>query len=63
MGVFAIGVEYALDASVERHHHPDAREHRWPAEVGDQDQGFHSRLPLRGGVHVLRKPDDVVASV
>jgi hypothetical protein len=30
MVVFAIGVKYSLDLSVERPHHPNTREHRWP---------------------------------
>ena len=45
MMVFAIGIEHALDVAVQRSHDADAREHRRAAR--DQDQGFHSGLPLR----------------
>jgi len=33
----------------------------WPAEIGDQDQGFHRRLPLRRFVLGLRRLGDVFA--
>jgi hypothetical protein len=50
-----IGIEYALNVSVQRSHDADAREHRRPAQRCDQYQGFHGSLPLRGRVFDLRQ--------
>jgi hypothetical protein len=52
-----------LDVTVQRFNDADAREHRRPAAVRDQDQGLNSRLPLCGGVDLLRKSDDVLAGI
>jgi hypothetical protein len=49
--------------AVQRSHDADPHKHRRPAEIGDQNQGFHCGLPLRGGVDMLRKTDDLVAGV
>jgi hypothetical protein len=47
MVVFATGIEYALDVSVQCLHDADARHHRRPAVTfGDQDQDFNRSLPL-----------------
>ena len=63
MRVLALRIEFARDVTVQRLHDADAREHRRPTEVRDQDQRLHSGLPLRRGVDLLWKPDNVVASV
>ncbi len=47
MVVFATGIEYALDVSVQCLHDADARHHRRPAVTfGDRDQDFNRSLPL-----------------
>jgi len=63
MGVFAIGVENALDAPVQRPQHPDAREHRRPSRRRDEHQGLHRCLPFGRGMLSLRKLRDVVAGI
>jgi hypothetical protein len=55
MGVFAIGIEHALDVAVQRSHDANVREHRWAAVAfGDQDQGFYRGLPLLDLLFALR---------
>jgi len=53
MVAFPLGVEYALNVSIERLHDADPRHHRWVARLGDQDQGFHRCLPFWGFVFWL----------
>jgi hypothetical protein len=61
MRVLAIG-ELADVVPVKRPHDADSGEHRWPA-TGDDHQGLHRSLPLRGHVLGFRKFRDVVAGV
>ena len=63
MVAFPLGVEYALNVSIERLHDADPRHHRWVARLGDQDQGFHRCLPFRGLVLGIRKPRDEFAGI
>jgi hypothetical protein len=46
MVVFAIGIEHALDVSIQRPHDADARHHRAAVAFGDQDQRFDRNLPF-----------------
>ena len=56
-------IEHALNVTIERPHHADARKHCWPAKLCDQDQGFHRGLPFRGRVFRLWQLGDVGAGV
>jgi hypothetical protein len=47
MRVFAVRIEHALDAAVQRSHDADARKHRRAARCRDQDQGLYCVLPFR----------------
>src|SRR5207248_908535 len=47
MMLFASWIKHPFDVPVQRLHDADPSEHRWPAEIGDQDQRFHSRMPFR----------------
>jgi hypothetical protein len=58
----AVRIKRAFDVAGQRFHNADARKHCRPA-IGNEDQGFHSRLPLRCGVDLLQKPNDVVSGV
>jgi hypothetical protein len=44
-------------------HDADPREHRRPAKRGDQDQGFHRRLPLCGFVLGSRQLCDEISGI
>jgi len=47
MMVLAVWIEHALEVSVQRTHHADARKHGRPAVAfGGQDQGFYRGLPF-----------------
>jgi hypothetical protein len=50
MVVFAIGIENALDVTVQRFHDTDASEHRRAVVFGHQNQRFHRGLPFLGVV-------------
>jgi hypothetical protein len=63
MGVFAIGIEHALDVAVQCPHDADSRQHRGTASHRDEYQGFHRVLPFRRGMIGLGKLGDVVAGV
>src|SRR6476660_9683925 len=63
MVLLAIGIEPALDVTVQGLHDADPREHRRAAKGCDQDQCFHCGLPFRRSVFRLRELGDVVASV
>jgi hypothetical protein len=63
MMVFAIGIKLPDSVPVQGLHDADPREHRWPAERHDQDQGFHSCLPFRRLVLGLREPRNVIAGI
>jgi hypothetical protein len=54
MRVFPIRIKLANVATVQRPHHTNARKHRRPARLRDQDQRFHRRLPFFGFVLGLR---------
>ena len=45
MMLFAVRIEYAFDATIQRSHNPDARKHRWPVMVGNHSPA--ARLPNR----------------
>jgi len=61
--LFASWIKHPFDVPVQRLHDADPSEHRWPAEIGDQDQRFHSRLPFRRLVLGLGQLRDVIAGV
>jgi hypothetical protein len=63
MRVFAIGVEHALDVTVQCLHDADPGEHCRPSTRSDKHQGFHRCLPFRRGMLGFRKLGDVVAGV
>jgi hypothetical protein len=46
--IFAGRIEYVLDVTVQCFRDADTRERRRSAKLHDQDQRFHSSLPLRG---------------
>jgi hypothetical protein len=46
MRLFAIGIERALDVTIERPHDADAREHRRAAKTDDEQKSFHHSLPF-----------------
>lgn len=61
--ILAIWIEHPLPMPVQRSHDSDPREHRRATEIGDQDQGFHRRLPLRLRVDGFRELRDVIACI
>jgi hypothetical protein len=48
---FAVRIEYAFDATIQRSHNPDARKHRWPVMVGNHSPA--ARLPNRQSPPVI----------
>ena len=63
MAIFARRVEHALDVTVQRPHDTDAREHRWPAMLRNQQKSLHRGLPFFGIVLCLEQFRDVVSGV
>jgi hypothetical protein len=59
MLVFPVGVEHALDVTVQCQHHAYPGEHRWPVTLCNQQQRRHRCLPFRGAVLGLRQLGDV----
>jgi len=60
---FPIEIKLANVLTVQCLHDANAREHRRPAERGDEDQRFRSRLPFRGLVLSLRKLRDILTGI
>jgi hypothetical protein len=56
MLILAFGIEHLLDVAAQRFHDSNKSKHCRPAEVGDQNQGGHCGLPLRG--RCGRAPED-----
>jgi hypothetical protein len=54
MRLFAIGIEHALDMTIERLHDPDPRHHRMSA-AATEHQHFDRRLPFRQVGFLLRQ--------
>jgi len=54
-----IGVELANLVAVQRSHDPNARQHRRATALGDQEQCFGRRQPIRRFVLCLRELRDV----
>jgi hypothetical protein len=61
--IFPVGIEHALDVTVQRLHHADARKHRITVVLGDQQQRLHCSLPFLGIVLSLRQLGDVVGGI
>jgi hypothetical protein len=62
-GNYRSAIEWYLCPATYPDDDPDAREHRRAAVCRHQDQGFHSRLPLRRLVLGLRQLRDVVGRI
>ena len=62
MGILTIGVENALNVTIERSRDADAREHRGSAMCRDQDQRLHRGLPFRGLMVCFRQLRDEAKS-
>jgi hypothetical protein len=62
MRVFALGIEHPLDATVQRLHDPDPRQHRITAAAA-QHQDLDRCLPFRQVGFVLRQLRDAVGIV
>jgi hypothetical protein len=61
--LFAVGVEHALDVTVQGPHDADASEHGGAARRRDQDQGLHGGLPFLSLMLGFRKLRDVTPGV
>ena len=59
MVIFALGIKDPFDVTVQRLHHADASEHRWPVLIDDDQQCFNSSLPFIALLVSLRKLGDV----
>lgn len=59
MMVLAIGIEHPLDATVQRFHDADPREHCRTAQVGNEYECLDRGLPLRQIGFVLREPGNI----
>jgi hypothetical protein len=57
------GIERALDVTIERSQHTDARMQQWSAIFRCHDQRFSCRLPGRILLLGLRKLQDVIGGV
>jgi hypothetical protein len=60
---FARWIEHALDVTVQRSHHTDTSEHRWPVMFRDLQQNLRCGLPLFGIVLCLGQFGDVLRGV
>ena len=63
MRVFAIGIEYALDAAVERPQHADTRVQQRSPIFRSHDKRLDRGLPVGGFVLGWRKARDVVSGI
>ena len=58
-----IGIKHPLNVTVQCPHDANPREHRWPAQLNNEQQAFHRGLPFGGVVLRFRKLGDISAGV